>query len=33
MGKKAGEGMKKFGTFIGDKFNQSGVKEKFSGLF
>lgn len=33
IGKKAEVGFKKFGTFIGDKFKESGVKDKFKGLF
>ncbi|CDW84635.1 UNKNOWN [Stylonychia lemnae] len=33
LGKKAGEGIMKFGGLVGEKFEQSGVKEKFKGLF
>lgn len=33
LGKKAEVGFKKFGTFIGEKFQNSGVKDKVKGLF
>jgi hypothetical protein len=32
-GKKAEENIVKFGAFLGQKINQSGVKDKFKGLF